>query len=357
MRELVIVVSDLYVSQESPERRLPDGIALPGLQHVARFGTRSVLSDGWRPWLAHWLTADAQARLAPAAVAASATVRSDEPAAAAVWIATPLHLVAGLTSLHFDRRSLLRLNPDDSKNLAEAFQRDFHDSGFRLQPLETGDFLLFGPGRPVADRPEPARWMGNSVAEAHQLGGTDDNALRRLGSEVEMWLHGHDVNVARSRRGDLTVTGLWFWGGGTAPPGPVADRDFSGPAGFIAERGLPAPTIAFGRDAYVHGLWASIGARVLPVPRQLKDVFGYPPAQRTVLVLELGPMLHSNPAWTFFDALARVDRDFIMPAIDALSTGALESLVVLGNDQAHTLRARDRFKIWRRPRPGLSGLQ
>jgi hypothetical protein len=68
-------------------------------------------------------------------------------------------------------------------------------------------------------------------------------------------------------------------------------------------------------------------------------------------------MLHANPTWTFFDAVAHIDRSFIAPAVDALNQARLERLAILANDHQLTLRARDRLKFWRRIRPGLSGLQ
>ena len=58
MHELVILLSDFYLSQETPERELPAGVALPGLQRAARFGMRSRIADGWRSWLARWLTGE-----------------------------------------------------------------------------------------------------------------------------------------------------------------------------------------------------------------------------------------------------------------------------------------------------------
>ncbi len=347
MRELVVIVSDLYLSRESPERGLPQGIALPGLQHLLRFGTRCNVLGGWRPWLARRVSADWQAQAAPATIAATGERPAANQPAWTVWMASPVHLVAGLTSVHLDRRSLLRLDPGDSHALAADFQRVFHDSGFWLRPLETGDFLLFGPRMPLTERPEPAYLMGHGVAEAHTVGSPDDRTLRRLGAEVEMWLHEHAINDARRRRGELAVTGLWFWGGGPAPG--------SGPAPERPDRDVPP--IAFGRDAYVQGLWASMGEKVHPAPERLAEIFSYPRAERAAVVLELGPMLQSNPAWTFFDAVMRVDHDFVMPAIDALARGRLDRFVFVANDRQLALRPRDRFKIWRRARPGLSGLQ
>jgi hypothetical protein len=400
VHELVIVVSDLYLPQESLERQLPPGVALPGLQHAARFGTRSKIAGGWRPWLARWLIADRQGRraaaasagalgsaddswllgAAPATVAAAALARrrmatqpqgsteaqSQGPPAtrppsaampspasavpnpqqpATVWMATPVHLVAGLTSVHLDRRSLLRLSADDLTALATEFERVFHDSGFVLEPLDSGDFLLFAPQMRIAQTSEPALLMGNSIADAQSVG-AGDPALRRFGAEVEMWLHEHPVNDARRRRGEAPVTGLWLWGGGLSPSPRAAQTT-----------GAASSDIAFGRDAYLEGLWTSMGKKVFPLPQQLSDVFGYPQVRRAAVVIEIGLMLHSNPRWTFFDAVAQIDRAFIAPAVEALRAAKFARLVILANDRELALRARDRFKLWRQIPPGLSGLQ
>jgi hypothetical protein len=292
-------------------------------------------------------------------------------------MATPVNLVAGLTSVHLDRRGILQLSAADSTAIATEFRRIFHDSGFVLEPLDSGHFLLFGPPMPVAKTLEPARAMGNSIADA-QPAGASDPALRRLGAEIEMWLHEHPINDARRRRGEAPVTGLWLWGGGPSPvarervahhvrdPEPEANtpqRSDAPQRSDTAQRSGAAPSdIAFGHDPYLEGLWASIGKKVFPLPEQLTDVFGYPHAQRAALVIEIGPLLHSNPRWTFFDAVAHIDRAFIAPAVEALGVAPLRSfsgerLVILANDYQLTLRARDRFKLWRRARPGLSGLQ
>jgi len=168
-------------------------------------------------------------------------------------------------------------------------------------------------------------------------------ALRRLGAEIEMWLHDHPINDTRRRRGELPVTSLWLWGAGNIPArGDVGAADGA---------------LAFGRDSYLQGLWAMRGAKVAPLPQQLADVFGYPHAQRAVLVIEIGLMLQTNPKWSFFEAVADIDRLFIAPAVEALNRGQYDRLVVLANDYELTLRARDRLKFWRRAPSGLSGLQ
>jgi hypothetical protein len=151
-----------------------------------------------------------------------------------------------------------------------------------------------------------------------------------------------------------------LWGGGPLTGAAAVDAAARGASDKrdLSDRArAPLTDIAFGRDAYVQGLWVLRGEKVFPLPQQLADVFGYPQARRAVLVTEIGSMLHSNPTWTFFDAVAQIDRSFIVPAVDALQRGQCKRLVILANDHQLTLRALDRFKFWRRTPPGLSVLQ
>lgn len=348
MHELVLVLADFFVSQETPDRDLPAQVTLPGLQHVIRFGKRSKVPRGWRRWLSRWLTsADSGSAATVAAAALTELAASTTPGAvatgeatpAAAWIATPMHLVAGMTSVHVDRRSILHLEASDQAALAADFERVFHDSGFHLRPLEAGDFLLWGPGPAMAESVEPARLMGSSMSQ-HAAA---TPVLRRLGAELEMWLHDHPINDNRRRRGELAVTMLWLWGGGALSKPAVGGH-------IDSDR-------VFGCDSYLHGLCAMRGAKVAALPQQLAEVFDYPHARRAVVVIEIGPMLQSDPKWTFFDALTAIDRRFIAPAVQALNTGQYDRLFVLANDYELTLHASDRLKFWRSLPPGLSGLQ
>ena len=46
--------------------------------------------------------------------------------------------------------------------------------------------------------------------------GPEGRTWTRRQNEIQMLLHEHPVNVAREARGEPPVTGVWFWGGGTA---------------------------------------------------------------------------------------------------------------------------------------------
>ncbi|HET9105929.1 MAG TPA: hypothetical protein VFN79_01935 [Steroidobacteraceae bacterium] len=336
MREIVIVIRDLYLGGAAAPP-----IAAPGLEHLARFGEKHAVPEGWRAWAARWLGLPQHAARAPASIAAA--VLESAPRERAVWLATPVHLVAGLTSLHFDRRSLLRLPGAELEALAASFRETFRGSGLDLHPLEGGELLLSGPASAQpAITTEPARIPLTTVAEALPCG-EGAGALRRLGAEIEMWLHGHPVNEARLRRGDLPVGTLWVWGGGAAPV------TASAAGGAIAEA-------AFGSDAYVRGLWRLAGGEVRPMPLDWATVIGERGARRTLAVVEVAELLHANGSWRLAEAVAQIDRRLISPSIAALHARELDRLVLLANERSLSLRAADRWRLWRGKRTGLEGL-
>lgn len=333
MRELVIVVSDLYL----PEEGRGDSLALPGLERIARFGRKSVLAAGWRPWLARHVGCDALALEAPACVAARSCAAD---LAGGVWLANPVHCIAGLSSVHLEHRGLLKLPLTALEALAGDFQAVFKETGFTLHPLASGGFVLAGPADADGEALEPARGVGTNMAAALPR----SQALRRLGAEMEIWLHEHAVNRLRSERGELPVTGLWLWGGGTLAPAPRV------PCACPA-----ADDRAFGRNPYLEGLWCARGARVEALPESLADLAASP-GERSVVLVDICDYLAAERRAEIGDALGLLDARWVAPAVELLSRGALGGLTVIANDRCLTLGRRDALKRWRRARRGLAAL-
>lgn len=339
MRELVIVITDLYLPAALPAGAV-DESSVPGLGRLARFGRRLMLEHGWREWLARWIGRDDLARATPASVVAAGTQADGDPGEVA-WLATPVHLAAGLTTLHFDVRGILRPAREEIEQLAADFHRSFHDSGVRLVPLDSGELLLMlQPAIPPTMTTEPARMAAGRVSDALPEGGGAAK-LRLLGAEIEMWLHEHPLNRARAGKNDVVISTLWIWGGGE---GAAVTRNLPG--------ALPR---AFGSDSYVRALWQLAGHDTHPLPEQLDRTFGYAPG--AVLAIEAGRMLRGNSAGGLSEGLAELDRRFVAPAVDALRRGELDRVSVLVNDRHLALTSGAHRRFWRRPRPFLESLR
>ena len=356
MSEVAIILSDLYLAADGRggvddrDSAIPRA-ALPALTRIARYAGVSALGGTWRGWLAAWLgRADLSAACTatPAVVAAAGLL---EPAAArpgSVWLATPLHLIAGLRSVYLDYRGVLQPDADTLAALCEGFARAFAGSGFALLAPRGGALLLLGPPFPVLPvTTDPARLLGAGIAGA-AVQGPGAEPLLRLCAEMEMWLHQHPLNAARARRREAPLTTLWLWGGGAA----------SGAQSLQPLRAaLPDATFmtVFGSDPVAQALCTLSGARLRAPALTAHDILSCG-AARTAAVIELFHTDKPQPA-TLMDLLEHLDERVLAPLVGALKDGVIRQLTLIANDRCSVLTARDGLRFWRRARGPWAVLQ
>jgi hypothetical protein len=359
MSEVAIILSDLYLAAngsggvDDRDSAVPKDV-LPALARIARFAGVSPLPGDWRAWLAAWLGRGdlaAACDATPAVIAAAALTAPDSlpPDAGSVWLATPLHLVAGLTTVHLDYRGLLKLDGATLQGLCRDFATEFAERGFSLQPLPGGGLIACGPHfAQLPQTRDPARLLGGGIAGSTTQG-PGAAQLLRLGAELEMWLHAHPLNAARARRREASLTTLWLWGGGeplraerVAPLLPLAHSE----ATFMT---------VFGADPVVEGLCVLSGARLRPPAANAHDILNSG-AARTAVVIELFRTDKSQPA-TLMDLLAHLDERVLAPVVTALKDGVIRQLTLIANDRCSVLTARDGLRFWRRSRGPWAVLQ
>ena len=358
MSEVAIILSDLYLAAngrggvDDRDAAVPKD-ALPALTRIARYAGVSPLAGAWRGWLAGWLgRADVASACnsTPAVIAAAAL-----PAAAvssgmgSAWLATPLHLVAGLTSVHLDYRGLLRLDDATLEVLCADFDAAFAERGFSLHRLAGGGLLAAGPEFASLPRTiDPARLLGGGIAGS-TVDGSGAAQLLMLGAELEMWLHAHPLNAARARRREAPLTTLWLWGGGkplsprsTVPLLPAAHPE----ATFMT---------VFGEDPVAAGLCTLSGAHRRPPAASAHDILNSG-AARTAAIIELFRTDKPQPA-TLLELLQHLDEMVLAPVITALKDGAIRQVTLVANDRCSILTARDGLRFWRRSRGPWAVLQ
>ncbi|MDE2219020.1 MAG: hypothetical protein KGJ52_01460, partial [Gammaproteobacteria bacterium] len=160
MPRLILVLRDLYPARldAATESALP---RLPALERWLQLGEVSPAPNGWREWLWGQFGDGTQAASPPASIAAAAVsgVPADEP----LWLATPVHFIAGLDTVRLHPAGLLQLDPDEQAALAADFPRVFADSGHSLHATGRRELLLAGGAPLASDRVsshDPARWLG-----------------------------------------------------------------------------------------------------------------------------------------------------------------------------------------------------
>ncbi len=279
----------------------------PLLEHwLARADCAASAAD-WRAQAFQLIAAPTQG-MPPIATAALRAARCHAHGAW-VCIATPVHLLAGPSGVSMPPDGILNLDPADADALAEDFNRVFSGAGMRLH-RGLGSLLLCSfdaPLRVAAASPEEVHGdIWEFLPHA-----ADAARVRRLMSEIEMWLFEHAVNERRRARAAPAITGLWLWGAGAAD--------------------LPLPAV-HGWTAGCDPLFAAFDARA-----QYASGAG-----SGVVVLADWP---GTPAWR------EAERCWLAPAIADLRSGRLQRLDLSAGRRCFSVSVRGRWRFWRRTQP------
>jgi len=236
--------------------------------------------------------------------------------AAAAFLATPVEYRPTMSSVQLAPGGVLRLDGAQASQLAQDFNRIFAGGEQRLAASAEGALFCLFDRAVAASTHDPWEAQGLDIG-AFQAAGADGPRLRRLMSEMEMWLFEHAVNRERARRGQAALGGLWLWGGCAPPPRP--------------------PRLTG---------WAA-GADVLfgALDRQTE----FPRDGRSgVVVLDAPP---GSAAWR------GAEERWILPAIEALGAGTLGRIAVSAGRRLAGIRAGHRLRFWRRRRPWWESFQ
>ena len=309
------------------------------LESMLALAQRERLHPDWRAWLASGAPSPQLRALAPAAAAAmawgAAPLAADDPLQ--YWLATPVHYFAGLDSVHLHPAGLLQLEDAQQRRLSIDFVRAFAGSNWALQSLQQRELLLLGPRLCVSGDASVALTAADPSAGLPR--GPGAARLQRLGSELELWLHEHEINVERQALGELPVTTLWLWGN---EPAPGAGAVLDAPADLIAA--APRAARLYGRDTYAEALWRLQASTSLPLPAGFDSTLLQPEHSSIVLL----SAQHAEGPMT---ALQSLERDWVAGALQALRSGRIAGLRLLAGAHAYRLRRRDLWRLWRRSRP------
>jgi hypothetical protein len=331
MPELVVILCDF--PGLPPEAPRAEWSRLPLLERVLARAQVSVLPGDWRGWLAATAAPAELSQFSPAAIAHAAFRQSALRAQrSGYWLATPVYFFAGLDTLRIHPLGLLRLSEQEQLALVADFARLYSDSPWRLEPLGQRELLLSGL-QADADGADPALFAGVDPSDGLPRGASA-GTLRRLGSEVEMWLHEHPLNAARLARGEAPVSALWFWG--ARPPAvPAACRKLD-------------HARLYGSDTYAEALWrlqqrggseslsaALTAISTVPIQLDSDSVVLYSTASETGLM----------------DSLITLEQCWFGSALRALRQRRLATLRLIAGSRLYSVTALSLARIWCSRRP------
>ena len=304
MYHLHAALTDLVVADPRAAAALP---RLPVLERLLARAERGTADADWRRWALSLAGLAAPAGDLPAgrtiAARAGLTVAPDS----SWFVATPIRLVAGPSSVHFDPAGPLRLEAAVASALAARFAAEWHDDSLSLV-ADGGLLLLRLAGEVDVTTRDPAQLAGANLA-AGAPHGPDAGRLQRLMTELQMWLHPFAL---RDRVG-RPLNGLWLWGGGRG-----------------ALSGEPHWPVLGCDDPF---LAAAAGELAGAVAGRLLDAFS------------VADLVRAG------GSVADADERWFAPLAARLADGELSSVQIHCAGSVHTLRAWHQWRGWRRTRP------
>lgn len=257
----------------------------------------------------------------------------EEAARSGHWLcADPVHLRFHHERIVLADAGAFDLGRDEADALVAALNAEFADIG----RFHAGDARRWYLRLNVAvDHPAaPISAVAGRRVERDPAGAA--LPLARWLNEVQMFLHGQPVNVAREAAGQPAVNSVWLWGGGA----------------------LPAPAAPFSA-VYAGDPLAAGLARAAAIPHQsLPGRFADLPAgagPRPLVILEpLLPRVIQEDGDGWGNVLGRLDADWFVPLKNALGRG-VDRVTLLAptiyGELRYTLGAGERWKFWKSGRP------
>lgn len=330
MRELTLILTDLYLEQDPADSA--QWPRLPALETVLARGS-AIESRDWRKWVWRRIGLPEVARIPIATFArhARTPLSASEPAGQ-WWLAHAIHLAPGVDRVYLAESPVL--SGEEWRELEGGFSAAFSAAGFRLMDGQVGRAFLLSTTELDSDTIDPARVRGRDILSALPTG-PGAPALKRLMTEIQMWLHQHPVNIARQDRAAGMVNGLWIWGGGLWP----------------VEASAAALPVLRSDDGFLCGLWKWAGGVGERVPQSFQAI---ELARDDAMIVALGsaPAVGESPA----QALKKLEQDWMRPALASLKRGRIARLQLHVNDRLISLTRSDSWRWWRRRRPWFAGL-
>lgn len=329
MKSAHLVIPDLFLPKEIAADVCAD-LQLPALEKLlARAQPAPLSAESLEAWLCGTFGVDEQA-IAPVALRADGM----EPGSVYWLRADPvyLHIQHGQLILQAD----VPVEAGEADQFCTSLNAHFAAEGLHFFAPHPQRWYVRLDAAPDMTTRALALVAGKNV-HAHLPQGRDALRWHGVFNEIQMLLHEHAVNQARTARGELPVNSVWLWGGGRA--GKPLLRPFAGTYGDspLAE--------AFARAA-------DIPCAVLP--GDVRNCLGGG-AGDVMLVWEgLRRAIQSGDLHAWRTSLQHFDQCYAAPLLEALHAGRIAHLIldVPGGWGARrfVLTRAMAWKLWRQPR-------
>jgi len=166
---------------------------------------------------------------------------------------------------------------------------------------------------------------GNNILQ-HLPEGDEAAKWRLLQNEIQMQMSQSVVNTEREARGQVSVNGLWFWGGGYLLRGKYKEV-------FDA---------VYANDLFTQGLAKITSMAAEKVCSSIDDIN----SEKNTLV-SFNKLDDTAASWSEF--LSMLEKNWLQPALNLIKKNQLETLTLLTGTAKFTLTKQHLGRFWKRP--------
>jgi hypothetical protein len=134
------------------------------------------------------------------------------------WMAgaDPIHLETMHASLRLHTLSMDEVDLHELRSIYDGLQQTLGDDGrIAFARIQSCGYLRSNDE--IVTAKVSAQVANGIIADEFMPPDTTSSSYHRLLSEIQMYLHAHEVNDRRERAGNRPINSLWIWGGGEAP--------------------------------------------------------------------------------------------------------------------------------------------
>lgn len=250
--------------------------------------------------------------------------------------ADPVHLLPDRDELVLLDAASLDLREAEVRRLVAELNTVYGGDGWRFEATGVDRWYLHLPQQPRVKTWPLSAVNGQPIGQ-RLPGGEQGKVWHGIMNEIQMLLHGSDVNRQRDAEGRLTVSSLWFWGGGELP---------AVPASRWAQ--------VWSNDPVAGGLARLTGTAHAPPPETAQAWLSQAgEGGEHLLVLDgLDHALQRQGGEAWWEALQAFERQWMAPLLAALRDKRIGSLSLDDAEgRCHWLSRRGLRRWWRRRLP------
>lgn len=251
------------------------------------------------------------------------------------WLhADPVHLQLNLDKLRVLDARTFRLEAEESAALLAELNSLVEPYGMAAIATRPYRWYLRLAEDPALATPPLSLLAGQDINPRQRLG-NNQAFWQKLLNEIQVAFHHLPVNTSRAEAGTLTVSGIWPWGAGQLQtpaqcPYDAIHADLLLARGLALASGVPLHDRPAGATALADARPSLVVLENLAAPARYADSQGW------------------------LEAMAQLERNWFAPLAESLRRGRIASLRIVAPRAAGgclvSLKASDRWKIWRRAR-------